>query len=146
VSNENAGTAFLDDLNRDNDRLKQGKTMRPRFSMLQSSAAKRRPYESAVAKRSIVIDGYKTSASLEYAFWTALKEIAHSQGVTVSKLVTAIDTTCKQSHLSSAIRVFVLEHFQKKDKSADPPHSIRPTVSNDESRSTQAWRGFARRG
>ena len=91
--------------------------------------------KSAVAKRSIVIDGYKTSASLEDAFWTALKEIAHSQGVTVSSLVTAIDATCKQSNLSSAIRVFVLDHFQNKDKSAGLPPSNDSATSSDKSRS-----------
>jgi predicted DNA-binding ribbon-helix-helix protein len=102
--------------------------------------------ETAVTKRSIMLDGRKTSVSLEDAFWTALKEIAHPQGVTVSSLVTAIDATRKQSNLSSAIRVFALEHLQNKDKAVGPRHSTRATVSSDESRSTQAWRGFARRG
>ena len=97
---------------------------------------------SAVAKRSVVIDGHKTSVSLEDPFWTELKEIAHSQGVTVSRLAAGIEATRKQSNLSSAIRVFVLEHLQ----SAGPRHSTRAAVSSDESRSTQAWRGFARRG
>jgi len=102
--------------------------------------------KSAVTKRSIMLDGHKTSVSLEDAFWTELKEIARLQGVTVSSLVAAIDATRKQSNLSSAIRVFVLEHLRNKDKSAGPPHSTRATVSSDESRSTQAWRGIARRG
>lgn len=92
--------------------------------------------ETAVHKRSIMLEGHKTSVSLEYAFWTALKEIAHSQGVTVSRLVTAIDATRKQSNLSSAIRVFVLENLQNKDKSAGQPHFNGITVSSDESRST----------
>jgi predicted DNA-binding ribbon-helix-helix protein len=61
-------------------------------------------------------------------------------------VVASIEATRKESNLSSAIRVFVLEQLRNKEKSAGPPHSIRPTVSNDESRSTQAWRGFARRG
>jgi predicted DNA-binding ribbon-helix-helix protein len=102
--------------------------------------------ESAVIKRSIMLDGRKTSVSLEDAFWTELKEIARLQGVTVSGVVAAIEAMRKESNLSSAIRVFVLERLRNKEKSADPLHSIRPTFSNDESRSTQAWRGFARRG
>jgi predicted DNA-binding ribbon-helix-helix protein len=32
--------------------------------------------QSAVLKRSIVVDGHKTSVSLEDAFWNCLKEIA----------------------------------------------------------------------
>ncbi len=67
---------------------------------------------SAVVKRSIVIAGHKTSVSLEAAFWTALKEIAASRQQTVSDLVGAIDADRKQGNLSSAIRLFVLDHFQ----------------------------------
>jgi predicted DNA-binding ribbon-helix-helix protein len=69
--------------------------------------------KSSVVKRSIVIDGHKTSVSLEDAFWSDLKEIASSQSVTLSELVGAIDATRQQDNLSSAIRLFVLEHFQK---------------------------------
>ncbi len=32
--------------------------------------------KSSVAKRSVVIDGHKTSVSLEDAFWSGLREIA----------------------------------------------------------------------
>jgi predicted DNA-binding ribbon-helix-helix protein len=70
--------------------------------------------KSSVIKRSIVLDGHKTSVSLEDAFWTDLKEIAQSEHVTLSKLVAAIDAMRKQNNLSSAIRLFVLEHFQNK--------------------------------
>jgi predicted DNA-binding ribbon-helix-helix protein len=35
--------------------------------------------KSPVVKRSIMIDGHKTSISLEDAFWIDLKEIAHRQ-------------------------------------------------------------------
>jgi predicted DNA-binding ribbon-helix-helix protein len=65
--------------------------------------------KSAIVKRSIVIDGRKTSISLEDAFWRNLKEIAHAKRVTLSKMVTEIDATRQQSNLSSAIRPFVLE-------------------------------------
>ena len=34
--------------------------------------------KSPVIKRSVVIDGHKTSISLEDAFWSSLKAIAHS--------------------------------------------------------------------
>jgi predicted DNA-binding ribbon-helix-helix protein len=100
---------------------------------------------SAVIKRSIFLDGRKTSVSLENAFWNELKEIAYSRRVTVSGLVRGIEATRKQSNLSSAIRVFVLEHLQNKDQSAGPPHPTETAVSSGESRSTEAWRGLARR-
>jgi predicted DNA-binding ribbon-helix-helix protein len=66
--------------------------------------------KSAIVKRSIVIDGHKTSVSLEDAFWSDLKKIAHAQEATLSKLVAEIDRTREQGSLSSAIRLFVLEH------------------------------------
>jgi len=68
--------------------------------------------KSSVVKRSIVIDGHKTSVSLEDAFWSDLKEIAHVQQITLSKLVAEIDETRRHNNLSSAIRLFVLEHFR----------------------------------
>ncbi|MGB6588981.1 MAG: ribbon-helix-helix domain-containing protein [Pseudolabrys sp.] len=66
--------------------------------------------KSSVIKRSIVIDGHKTSVSLENAFGRDLKEIAQTQQSTLSKLVATIDGRRQQGNLSSAIRLFVLEH------------------------------------
>ena len=70
--------------------------------------------KSPVVKRSIIIGGHKTSVSLEDAFWTDLKEIAHSQGATLSKLVAQIDDARRQGNLSSAIRLYVLDHVRNK--------------------------------
>jgi predicted DNA-binding ribbon-helix-helix protein len=74
--------------------------------------------KSPVVKRSIIIDGHKTSVSLEDAFWSDLREIAHSQQATPSKLVTQIDQTRQQGNLSSAIRLYVLEHIRRRDLKA----------------------------
>jgi predicted DNA-binding ribbon-helix-helix protein len=68
--------------------------------------------KSPVIKRSIVIAGHKTSVSLEDAFWRGLKEIALSRRVTLSDLVAAIDAERQLGNLSSAIRLFVLDHYQ----------------------------------
>jgi len=70
--------------------------------------------KSSIVKRSVVIGGHKTSVSLEEPFWTDLKQIAHAQHVTLSALVTQIDDTREQSNLSSAIRLFVLHHYEDK--------------------------------
>ena len=72
--------------------------------------------KSLVVKRSVVIDQHKTSVSLEEAFWSDLKKIARAQEATVSKLVTQIDGARQQSNLSSAIRLFVLEHIRTNTK------------------------------
>ncbi len=68
--------------------------------------------KSQVAKRSVVVDGHKTSVSLEDAFWSGLREIAHAQQATVSKLIADIDKTRKSNNLSSAIRLFVLDYVR----------------------------------
>jgi predicted DNA-binding ribbon-helix-helix protein len=68
--------------------------------------------KSPVIKRSIVIAGHKTSVSLEDAFWRGLKEIAIGRDKTVSDLVAEIDTGRPHGNLSSAIRLFVLDHYR----------------------------------
>jgi predicted DNA-binding ribbon-helix-helix protein len=68
---------------------------------------------STVVKRSIVIAGHRTSISLEDSFWKALKDIAKARGETMSDIVAAIDDTRRGGNLSSAIRVFVLDHYRR---------------------------------
>ena len=68
--------------------------------------------EFAVVKRSVVVGGHKTSVSLEDAFWTSLKDIATRRGLPLSTQIDAIDRTRKTANLSSAIRLFVLDHFR----------------------------------
>ena len=68
--------------------------------------------KSSIVKRSVVIDGHKTSVSLEDQFWSSLKEIAHAQEATLSKLVAKIDGTRQHGNLSSAIRLFVLDRVK----------------------------------
>ena len=71
--------------------------------------------KSSIVKRSIVIDGHKTSVSLEDAFWTDLKNIAHTGHTTLAALIAKIDQT-REGNLSSAIRLFVLDHFRNEYK------------------------------
>jgi predicted DNA-binding ribbon-helix-helix protein len=67
--------------------------------------------KSSVVKRSVKIDGRTTSVSLEDAFWSALKEIARGRNMTLAELVTSINARREHPNLSSAIRLFVLNHF-----------------------------------
>ena len=68
--------------------------------------------KSTVVKHSIVVAGHKTSVSLEDAFWKGLKDIAKACRVTLSDLVGGIDTNREHGNLSSALRLFVLDHYQ----------------------------------
>ena len=69
-------------------------------------------------KRSITIAGHRTSVWIEDAFWAALTEIAALRGVSITALIAEIDRGRETSaNLSSAIRVFVLQHFREKSGS-----------------------------
>jgi predicted DNA-binding ribbon-helix-helix protein len=70
--------------------------------------------KSPVVKRSIVVGGHKTSVSLEEAFWNGMKDISGQRSMTLSELVGEIDRNRHQGNLSSAIRLFVLDHFKNR--------------------------------
>jgi predicted DNA-binding ribbon-helix-helix protein len=81
--------------------------------------------KSPVIKRSIVIAGHKTSVSLEDAFWRGLKDIAGTRDLTLSELVAAIDSERRHGNLSSAIRLFVLDHYR--NQNGEEKGRINPT-------------------
>ena len=68
--------------------------------------------KTAVLKRSIEINGKKTSISLEDEFWYGLLEIATYKKMAVPALVEQIDNRRKIINLSSAIRIFVFNYFR----------------------------------
>ncbi|MGA7002815.1 MAG: ribbon-helix-helix domain-containing protein [Pseudolabrys sp.] len=70
--------------------------------------------KSTVIKRSVVVGRHRTSISLEDAFWRDLKDVAHAQECTISELIEEIEVSRQYGNLSSAIRLFVLEHFRAK--------------------------------
>ena len=88
--------------------------------------------KSPVVKRSIVVAGHKTSVSLEEAFWNGMKEISGLRNMTLSELVGEIDSNRQQGNLSSAIRLFVLNHFRELALTQAPRSA--DTVSDAQSR------------
>ena len=68
-----------------------------------------------VIKRSISINGRKTSVSLENEFWQGLLKIADHNHKRLALLVEQIDRTRTTCNLSSAIRVFVFNCFRGKE-------------------------------
>jgi predicted DNA-binding ribbon-helix-helix protein len=68
--------------------------------------------KTVVIKHSILINGRKTSVSLENEFWDALHEIADRGNIALSAVVEQIDRDRDNINLSSALRVFVLNHFR----------------------------------
>ena len=64
-------------------------------------------------KRSFSIRGHRTSISLEAAFWEALGEISAAQNKPLAQLVADVDGTRGAAGLSSAVRIFILDHFRE---------------------------------
>jgi predicted DNA-binding ribbon-helix-helix protein len=69
--------------------------------------------KSPIAKRSLIIGTRKTSITLETPFWEVLKEIAASETLTPGQLVARIDADRQHANLSSAIRLYVLDHYRR---------------------------------
>jgi predicted DNA-binding ribbon-helix-helix protein len=83
---------------------------------------RKRAIKSLVVKQSVSINGHHSSISIEGAFCNALKEIAVSQNISANDLVSKIDRERDvANYLSSAIRVYVVEHYRRAaNASADP--------------------------
>jgi predicted DNA-binding ribbon-helix-helix protein len=81
-------------------------------------------------KRSVVVARHKTSVSLEDAFWRSLKEIAVGRATTVSALIGQIDGERERGNLSSALRLFVLDHYRARSSASDErPSAALPAAS-----------------
>ncbi len=87
--------------------------------------------KSPVVKRSIVLSGHKTSVSLEDAFWRGLKDIATTRRMTLSDLVGRIDSERKHGNLSSAIRLFVLDHYRARRSELERPPLRRAEIERE---------------
>jgi len=83
--------------------------------------------KTAVIKRSILINGKKTSVSLENEFWDALHEIAKYKNTTAAKLAGEIARQRNTVNLSSAIRIFVYNHFRSIQGKQKADHGYNPT-------------------
>lgn len=76
--------------------------------------------DDGVHKRSVTLDGHRTSVSLEQPFWDALKDLAREDGVSLHALVQAIDHEREGVNLSGALRVHVLRALQAKLQQETP--------------------------
>ena len=75
-------------------------------------AGKKHATRVTAIKRSVNVDGHRTSVSLENEFWDGLCEIARHKNLTASALVSTIAGGRNRNNLSSEVRVFVLNHFR----------------------------------
>ena len=73
--------------------------------------------KSRIVRRTLRVNGRRTSVCLEDGFRNALKEIAARQKFcSVSELVSIIDKKRSSPNLSSAIRLFVLDYYRRQSK------------------------------
>lgn len=64
-------------------------------------------------KRSLTLQGHRTSVSLEAPFWEEFQRIAATQGRSVNALATELDTMRQPpASLASAIRLYVLHEVK----------------------------------
>lgn len=78
------------------------------------------PRMTPPVKRSVTIDGHRTSVSLEDAFWQALGQAAKARQETRAALIGRIDhARPPEVGLATALRLFVLSETQKKDEPTD---------------------------
>jgi len=65
-------------------------------------------------KRSVTIDGHRTSVSLEDAFWRGIAEAAKARGVTRAQLIGQIDhARPPEVGLATALRLFVVAELRR---------------------------------
>ena len=67
------------------------------------------------AKHSLTLNGHRTSVSLEPEFWEAFRCIAAEIAMPINGLAAEIDAARGDLGLASAIRLFVLRHYQRRE-------------------------------
>lgn len=64
-------------------------------------------------KRSLTLQGHRTSVSLEAAFWDEFQRLAQTRGVSVNALAVELDQgRVPPASLASAIRLYVLREVK----------------------------------
>lgn len=80
--------------------------------------------KSLLVRKTIYIGHRKSAVYVESPFWESLREIAATDGVTLTELLTRIAQDRRTPNLSSAIRLFILHHYvtlAKQKKPDDQP-------------------------
>ena len=67
---------------------------------------------TASNKHTVKINGHITSVFLESEFWAELKQISKVKEISTDQLISQIDQRKQGANLSSAIRLYVLNHIR----------------------------------
>jgi predicted DNA-binding ribbon-helix-helix protein len=71
---------------------------------------------SRVVRRKVKVGLKPIYLSLEVEFWTGFRDIARGEGLTLAQLLETIMAEHGSNTVSSAVRVFVLEHYRAQAK------------------------------
>ena len=67
---------------------------------------------SSLINRNVVVEGRRTSIRLEADMWDALTEICQREGCRIHELATMVNSTRRESTLTAAIRVFIMNYYR----------------------------------
>ena len=65
-------------------------------------------------KHTVELNGHDTSVFIEEEFWLELKHISKLKKKSISVLISDVDKNKKTQNLSSAIRLYILNHLKNK--------------------------------
>ncbi|MDC3263389.1 ribbon-helix-helix domain-containing protein [Pelagibacterales bacterium] len=65
-------------------------------------------------KHTVKVNGHDTSVFIEEEFWLELKHISKLKKKSISVLISDVDKNKKTQNLSSAIRLYILNHLKNK--------------------------------
>ena len=65
-------------------------------------------------KHTVKVNGHDTSVFIEKEFWLELKYIGKLNNKSISGIISDIDKNKETQNLSSAIRLYVLNHLKNK--------------------------------
>ena len=75
--------------------------------------------KSRLVNRNVRTAQLRTSIRLEPEFWEALDEISYIEKVDRNELVRRIESAAPETQRTSAVRVFVLQHFRDRCFASD---------------------------
>ena len=65
-------------------------------------------------KHTVKVNGHDTSVFIEEEFWLELKHISKLKKKSISVLISDVDKNKKTQNLSSAIRLYILNHLKNR--------------------------------
>ncbi|KZD12314.1 ribbon-helix-helix domain-containing protein [Oceanibaculum pacificum] len=77
---------------------------------------------TSLRSHNVVVNGHRTSMRLEPEMWSALREVAGREQMSINQLCTLINRVRDRSSLTSAVRVFILAYFRSVAKQLEAPH------------------------